>query len=575
MKKIFTKKKIPELILCTILLILAASNLALTLLHANEKVENIYTVLNGILFFITIFFILLQLLIRNRIFAYFCIGNLFIYFGFILLVNSHVITLPKQELVPDFTNQSIQDVLSWGEEKNILIEQISEYNDSIKENYVFSQNIKANTFLKEINKVTVTVSSGPNYDKIVIIPSFIGYSIDDALKSLEELLLNHITIRYIEDDSTEKDLILTQNIKGQIRRNEELILEVSLGKKEDLSPIAMIDLSNKPLFDANLWLSRNGITYTIQYEFSDQIKRGNVISASIKEGMVDPKVDQVKLIVSKGKKIIVPNLKEMTVEEVTNWVLANNLKITYEDRYDESVALGKILEVNQIEGAEIEEETKISIVTSKGPLRMEIFSNINDFRTWAAKYSISYQEEYEFDTSIPKGNIIRFSHTEGQTISNTDVIRVYISQGSPVTIPNFVGKTKSDITASCKKLGLNCSFQDGTYSSTTLKGVATYQNKKAGSTVVSGTYVTITLSRGKPESYTIYIQPTWLGSTADATISTLKAKLSSACPGVTFNFVKKASNTGSSGMIHPDSSIKGGNNTFTQGNTYTITIINN
>ncbi len=575
MKTIFTKKKIPELILCTILFVLATCNLIFTLLHVEEEVENIYVLLNGILFFVTTFFILLQILIRNRIFSYFCLGNLLIYFSFILLVNTHIITLPTQKLLPDFTHQSIQEVLSWGKENQITIEQISEYNDSVMENYVFSQNIKANSFLKNIDKLTVTVSSGPNYDKMVIIPSLIGYSVDEAIKVLEDLLLNNIKIVYIEDDSTEKDLILTQSIKGQIRRNEELILEVSLGKKEDLVPISMIDLSNKTLFEANLWLSRNGITYTIQYEFSDQIKRGNVISASIKEGMIDPNKDQIKLIVSKGKKIIVPNLKEMTLEEVTNWVISNHLKITYEDRYDEKIALGKIIEVNQVEGTEIEEDTLIRVVTSKGPLRMEAFSNINDFRTWADKYSISYQEEYEFNQDIAKGNIIRFSHTEGQTITNTDVIKVYISQGSPVTVPNFVGKSKSEISASCKKIGLNCSFQEGSYSTSVAKGIATSQNKKANSTVVSGTYITITLSKGKPESFTVYIQPTWLGSTADATINTLKTKLSSACPGVNFQFVKKASNTGSSGMIHPESSIKGGNNTFTQGKTYTITIINN
>ena len=47
------------------------------------------------------------------------------------------------------------------------------------------------------------------------------------------------------------------------------------------------------------------------------------------------------------------------------------------------------------------------------------------------------------------------------------------------------------------------------------------------------------------------------------------------CSDITFKYVKKASNEGNSGMIHPDSKVSGGNNTFTEGNTYTITIISN
>jgi hypothetical protein len=54
----------------------------------------------------------------------------------------------------------------------------------------------------------------------------------------------------------------------------------------------------------------------------------------------------------------------------------------------------------------------------------------------------------------------------------------------------------------------------------------------------------------------------------------LKSKLSSLAPGVTFSIVLKESNTGKSGLIHPSSPIKGGNQyTFTQGNKYTIWII--
>ena len=39
--------------------------------------------------------------------------------------------------------------------------------------------------------------------------------------------------------------------------------------------------------------------------------------------------------VSKGKSIIVPDLTTMTVEEITDWIIKNNLKIEFEEIYDE------------------------------------------------------------------------------------------------------------------------------------------------------------------------------------------------------------------------------------------------
>ena len=105
--------------------------------------------------------------------------------------------------------------------------------------------------------------------------------------------------------------------------------------------------------------------------------------------------------------------------------------------------------------------------------------------------------------------------------------------------------------------------------------IAKSQNVKAKTVVMSGTYVSIGLSSGPATTYNVYLQSEWYGRTADATISTLKQKLSVECPGVIFKFEKRSSNTGAAaGIIHESSPTKGGQNSFTQGKTYTFYIIN-
>lgn len=410
-------------------------------------------------------------------------------------IKLEYIKIPQGNVLPDFTSKELTEVMEYTKQNHITLEQVYEYSDNIEEYYIISQSVKAGTKLSEVKSLSVTVSYGPNYDKEIILPSMVGWNIDDALKTIKDNFLNNVTINYVLSEESEKDIITSQSVMGQMKRNTELLLEVSLGNGSDLIPVNLIDFKNMSLFDATLWLKRNGISYELQYDFSDNINRNYVLSQSEKEGvMIDPKIGKVTLIISKGKQIIVPDLLSMSIDEVISWISTNNLKINFEDRYDRTVELGKMIEVSHQQGSIIEEGTTIKVITSKGQLKMKEFSNINDFRTWATRYGITFTEEYEFNASIPKGEIISFSVPTGDVIDINNSILVRISNGSAITIPNFIGQTKTNIQNQCKNIGLVCSFYYENSSKT--KDTAIYQNKKSGSSVVSGTNIKIGLSSG-------------------------------------------------------------------------------
>ena len=432
------------------------------------------------------------------------LGKISRVFCYITLVLAILITFamkfgylkfPKTTL-PDFTGKELTEVMNYTKAHGITLEQTYEFSDQIEEFHIISQDKKEGTSLKDLKELMVTVSSGPNYEKEVIVPNFVGQNIDEALKTLDENHFNHITVNFTFNDEIKRDIIMTQNVTGSQKRNTEIILEVSLGKEEDLEPVSMIDLSNKSLFEATLFLKRNGIPYDLQYEFSDKVLKNHVISQNVKTGtMINHKDSKVTLVISKGSQIKVPNLKAMTMEEVMKWVTDNHLKLEFSDRYDASIELGKIIEANYKEGDMIEEGTVIKIVTSKGQLKMKEFSDINDFRNWANKYGIKYIEEYEFNESVEEGNIISIDVPANSVINPNEVIHVKISSGSSVTIPNFIGMSRSSAENRCNSLGLNCSFYyENSYDS---YNTVTDQNKRSGSVVVKGTYVRIYLSNGE------------------------------------------------------------------------------
>lgn len=575
-------------IIAVISLLISITYLIHTILFCKNQINNIFLIINA--FVITLFtlFLTITIIAKNikfkNLFGLFTtiIISCFTIFNF--LVNNNILELPTQELLQNFQNQTISEALKWAKEHNVEVEQIYEYSDNIAEYHIITQDIYPNTLLKNVKKITFTVSYGPNYDKIISLPNMVGWNIDDAYKTINENFLNNVIIDYEINDEVEKDVIIEQNTSGQIRRSDEIKLTVSLGKEDELESVEMINLENKSLLEATLWLKRHGIKYELIYIFSDDVPKKYVVNQETEVGkIVDPKNDKVTLIISKGKKIIVPDLTKMSVDQATEWIISNNLKVKFDSKYNSSIEVGKIIEADYKENDEIEEGTIITIITSKGPLKMPKFNNIAELRAWANTNNIEYREEYEFNNNISKGEIIKTIPEADSVINYSDTIIVHISYGKPVTIPSFIGKSRNEIENECNNIGLNCTFYYNGYSDTPYN-IAQNQNKNAGNEVVQGTYVSIGLSSGpKPADEPNPEPPT---PTCDKTKTKLvyittgndgsqtKTLVEKQHPEIhwNFNMVDKCPNGDSTaGAVCNASSIDGQNLNLCD--TYTITIV--
>lgn len=509
--------------------------------------------------------------------------NLSIIFSLILMIfalfnfmnDIQVIKLPQDEKIISYVNLPYKTLSEWTEKNNIELVTEYEYSDSIDEGNIIRIDINEGTLVKEIKKITAVISEGPDYDKLVIVPSMIGWNIDDVVKFIKDNHIIGVEVEYELSDE-EKDTIIKQDKNGDIRRAQEWTLTASLGKEADIvSEIALINLKDMSLFDSTLWLKRNNIKYTLEYEFDNKIKRNNVINQNIKEGeLIKVSETEVILKISKGKAIKAPDLLTMTVEEITNWVIDNKLKIAFEEIYDEKIETGKVIDSSVKLNDKVESGTLITITISKGQIKMQSFSSLYEFKTWANKYNISYSEAYEYSNSIGKGNVISYSYSENEIIDPDGIIYVKVSLGKAVTIQNFIGKSKSDATSICNSIGIKCSFVTGTYTNYN-ENVVYAQSKANGSKVTSGSSITLTLSKGIPTTKTLYIQPNWLVlGDADATINSLKKQFCNNFPGVTFAFEKRSDNSLQKGMIPKNSPTNDGSS-VKQGNTYTIYVVGN
>ena len=480
------------------LLMVTTLTFALFLVYDSfDKINQLYRIINALLITLTV---LTTIIAFKRAYKYpktKAIGISAIMLTSLMIFNiltlTNIIKLPNQSFLPNFQNKSLTEVLAWTEKNNIKTNQTFEYSDNIKKYNIISQDKVKGTLIKSIKELNLEISTGPDYTKEVIISDMTDWNIDEAVKVIDENFLNNVDITFEENSEIAKDTILEQNIKGTIKRNDKLNLKVSLGLKENLKPIKLKNLVNTSLLKATLYLNRNAIDYELKYDFSDKIEKGNIISQSIKKNTKVSQNDKITLTVSKGKKIIVPDLTNQKLSEVTKWIIENNLKLNYDDKYDNQIKRGRIIETTYKKGDIIEEETTIGVIISKGKLKMPKFKTIQEFKSWAEKYNIKYEIKEEFNDEIKINDIIKFSKETGKTIKDDETIIAYVSKGKAIKVPNFINETKESAKNTCDKLKLACSFEI-IYNANKKENTITNQSIKEGEEVKENTNITLSIA---------------------------------------------------------------------------------
>ena len=473
----------------------------LSIIIYKENDLNIINLLISVLllFIFTIFFILMAIKSNNKKKNIIFISSFFLtlYNVFGILTTTNILVIPNNNKVVDFSNKSLSEVVLWASKNNITLNQEYEYNDMIPEYNIIFQNKKAGTSIKKIKELTVSVSEGPSPYKEVIVPDMTTWDSDRVLSFINKNYLSNISLEFVNSDK-EKNTVIEQDKKGNLKRNDEIKLTFSYGE-EEINEVNLSNLCGKSKFEALFYLKQNKINYEIKEDFSNSVKRGYVMSQDIKPGkLIKVSDDKVVLTISKGKKIKVPNLVNMSVTEITNWIIKNRLKLEFTDKYDDKIKDNKVISANYKKGDIIEQGSTVNIVISKGKLVMPKFSSIVDFYEWADKYSIKYEEKHEYSDTVAIGEVIKYSVSSGKTIKNDEVITVVISDGKECSVPNIIGLSKSDAISKLKSanLGYNFVYQN---SNKVLKDKVISQSISAGSKVSSGTTITVVISNGNRE----------------------------------------------------------------------------
>lgn len=205
------------------------------------------------------------------------------------------------------------------------------------------------------------------------------------------------------------------------------------------------------------------------------------------------------------KTVEIPDVSNMNIKDATDELEKLGIKVNTEDKtdYSEEVAIDHVIKTSPRAGKSIKEGATVTLVISLGKEGFEAENYVGqNYLTVKAilegkkiKVELDEEEHTKDETEIKENIILKQDIEEGTKLVPGDKITLTIPKFI-VTYPDFVNEvyTVEEVEKFCKENGVTLVKKEKE-SSTDKDGSIIYQSREAGTKVVSGTTLTITVSK--------------------------------------------------------------------------------
>ncbi|MBR2802529.1 MAG: PASTA domain-containing protein [Erysipelotrichaceae bacterium] len=222
--------------------------------------------------------------------------------------------------------------------------------------------------------------------------------------------------------------------------------------------IVMPDFVGKNQSEVAAWVRQQGIDSSgiiMKGEYSLDYDENVIMTQSVKEGTKVKEDVKIDFTVSKGadpdEKISVPDIANMTKDELNDWVKKNKLqKVKITTAYSETVPNGEVINY-EFKGVEADSFTRgstLNISVSKGPapagtVTVPEFTSKEQAENWGKTNKITVQIIESFNNDKLEGYVVDQNPKKDQTVKTGDTVTVYISKGKGVMVPDLVSMNKT------------------------------------------------------------------------------------------------------------------------------------
>jgi serine/threonine protein kinase/beta-lactam-binding protein with PASTA domain len=207
-------------------------------------------------------------------------------------------------------------------------------------------------------------------------------------------------------------------------------------------------------------------------------------------------------LVGPGSRVVVPSTVGGSFDEAVSAFTPLGLTaVIIENRYDEEIAKGKIIQSIPEGGGKVDAGGSVKLIISKGPERYTV-PNVKGLTPDAAKAAIEKSPltvgtiTEVFNSDIPKGYVISSTPESGASVKRDTTIAITVSKGiEQVALASYVGKSGEQALNELTEAGFN--VESGyAFSETTPELAVISQNPAGGATANKGGKVTILISKG-------------------------------------------------------------------------------
>ena len=232
---------------------------------------------------------------------------------------------------------------------------------------------------------------------------------------------------------------------------------------------------------------------------SKRVRRNRMIAAMLAVALG---IGGWYVLVGPGSRIVVPSVVGASVEEASAVLAPLGLRSeVIENRFDEDIAAGKILESNPSGGDKIDAGGSVKLVISKGQERY-VIPVLTGLTPEAALKLLTNQPlksagiVEEFNSTIPKGLVISTNPSNGQKVKRDTPVTILVSKGvEQIALATYVGQSADQAQNELTEAGFNVESSFA-YSETAAAGTVVSQVPSGVVTAAKGSTITLVVSKG-------------------------------------------------------------------------------
>lgn len=205
--------------------------------------------------------------------------------------------------------------------------------------------------------------------------------------------------------------------------------------------------------------------------------------------------------INSGQFTQVPAVLQQSRADATKRLEGAGLDVDVEQAFSDTVKRGRVISTDPAPGERIRDNDTVTVTISKGPETVKV-PDLKGYRLDAAKSKLKDAglepglATREFSDEVIRGQVISTQPGSGTEISSGTAVRLVVSRGAPVEVPELSGASVDDATAELEEAGLEVEIASKEVNSEFDKGLVAEQSPGAGKQVGAGDTVTLTISKG-------------------------------------------------------------------------------